>query len=232
MEKKYGGFIVKEKIIENPTLPQDHSQEDGLVARSITSYTNDRVTTVGQRCFQSNSVIEEVHLANVTQVGENAFYGCTNLRVIDMPNLLEAGNGAFANNLGLINVLLPNMQITSQSFRDCTNLETITFGDLQVLGAGCLAHCKKLTKVILLKKTDPNKICTLQGTTTFNGADHFLGTVSTYNPEGLKDGYIYVPDELLYTEYDENGNVIKQGYDTATNWNAFASQLRGLSELE
>lgn len=57
MEKKYGGFIVKENIIENQTLPQDYSQEYSLVSRSITSYTNNMSTTVGQRYFQSNSVI-------------------------------------------------------------------------------------------------------------------------------------------------------------------------------
>lgn len=53
----------------------------------------------------------------------------------------------------------------------------------------------------------------------FNSCYHILGTKNTiYNPEGLKDGYIYVPRDMIET------------LSTATNWSTYASQLRALED--
>ena len=49
---------------------------------------------------------------------------------------------------------------------------------------------------------------------------HFLGTVdATYNPQGLKDGRIYVPDAKV--------NELKQ----AANWSVYADIIVPLSTL-
>lgn len=62
-------------------------------------------------------------------------------------------------------------------------------------------------------------MCTLGNANAFSNCYHILGTVNaTYNPEGLKDGYIYVPDALV------------DSYKAATNWSTYASQIRPLSE--
>ena len=53
----------------------------------------------------------------------------------------------------------------------------------------------------------------------FNNCYHILGTVNaTYNPAGAKDGYIYVPRNMIET------------LSNATNWSAYASQLRALED--
>ena len=51
---------------------------------------------------------------------------------------------------------------------------------------------------------------------TFYNSYHIEGTKNTtYNPNGLKDGYIYVPASLL------------SQYKVATNWTKHASQIVG-----
>ena len=69
-------------------------------------------------------------------------------------------------------------------------------------------------KEILIENTD--KVRTLSSSTAFNSCYHILGTTnSTFNPNGLKDGYIYVPASLL------------SQYKVATNWTKYASQIVG-----
>ena len=127
------------------------SQEDGLVGKTLTTYTNDRVTSIGSY----------------------AFYSCSSLTSIDLPNATSIGNNAFSD-------------------------------------------CYSLTKLII---RTTSQVCTLSNTNAFNNCYHILGTTNaTYNPEGLKDGYIYVPDELV------------ESYKTATNWSEYASQIKPLSE--
>ena len=54
----------------------------------------------------------------------------------------------------------------------------------------------------------------------FTNCFHFTGTTNaTYNPQGLKDGRIYVPDDKVAQ--------LKK----ATNWSTYASIIVGLSEL-
>lgn len=57
-------------------------------------------------------------------------------------------------------------------------------------------------------------------TSNLNGCYHFHGTVdATYNPNGAKDGYIYVP----------RANV--EQLKTLTGWSTFSSQLRALEDF-
>ena len=55
---------------------------------------------------------------------------------------------------------------------------------------------------------------------SFSNCYHFLGTVNTtYNPDGLKDGRIYVPDNMV------------ESLKSATNWSAYADIIVPLSTL-
>ena len=59
------------------------------------------------------------------------------------------------------------------------------------------------------------------GANPFSYCYHFLGTVnSKYNPDGLKDGAIYVPDAYV--------DQLK----AADGWNTYADIIKPLSELE
>ena len=78
------------------------------------------------------------------------------------------------------------------------------------------SNCKSLTKLII--RNMPT-IPTLESN-AFDYCYHFTGTTSsTYNPQGLKDGRIYVPDDKV--------DALK----TATNWSTYADIIVPLSTL-
>ena len=81
---------------------------------------------------------------------------------------------------------------------------------------GFAQNCYSLTKLII---RNMNSIPPL-GSSAFTNCYHFTGTTnSTYNPQGLKDGRIYVPDDKV--------DALK----TATNWSAYADIIVPLSTL-
>ena len=78
------------------------------------------------------------------------------------------------------------------------------------------SSCYSLTKFII------RNMDTIPALDSIAFADcyHFTGKInSTYNPKGLKDGRIYVPDDKVAQ--------LKK----ATNWSKYASIIVGLSEL-
>ena len=76
-------------------------------------------------------------------------------------------------------------------------------------------NCYSL-KTLIIRTMD--KIPTL-GSHAFTNCYHFYGTTdATYNPNGLKDGRIYVPDDKVAS------------LKTATNWSVFADIIKPLSE--
>ena len=102
--------------------------------------------------------------------------------------------------------LLPKIDITSMDKIISSHHSVYTFAD-----------CHRLTKLIIRTMTT---IPALEPS-IFNGCYHFLGTKdATYNPQGLKDGRIYVPDDKV------------EELKAATNWSAFADIIVPLSTLE
>ena len=76
-------------------------------------------------------------------------------------------------------------------------------------------NCASLKKLII-REFGPYYVI---NTNTFSNCFHILGkTNAISNPEGLKDGYIYVPRNMIESLSNE------------TNWSAYASQLRALED--
>ena len=76
--------------------------------------------------------------------------------------------------------------------------------------------CHSLTKFII-RNIDTRPVL---NSNAFNNCYHFSGTTdATYNPQGLKDGRIYVPDNKV------------EELKAATNWSAFADIIVPLSTL-
>ena len=76
-------------------------------------------------------------------------------------------------------------------------------------------NCNSLKTLIIRTM---NTIPTLNSS-AFNDCYHFYGTQNNdYNPNGLKDGRIYVPDDKVAS------------LKTATNWSVFADIIKPLSE--
>lgn len=176
-------------------------------------------TRIENNAFQgANGRISHVDVPNATFIGSNAFNNCTKLETVNAPNAAEIGENAFGYCQKLQSITLPSLiNVSRDMFRSCNILRTV---DLEVANAiqdYAFEQCFSLTSLILRSET----ICYLRNEAVFNQCYHLLGTVNaTYNPNGDKDGYIYVPDNLV------------EDYKVATNWSAFASQIKPISELE
>lgn len=167
---------------------------------------------------QLNSIIKFDDTENVTNMNQ-MFIGCNKLTSIP---------------------LLDTSKVTDMSymFSLCKSLTTITFlntNNVTRMNSMC-DGCDKLTKIDISKLANSNSgfanssyslktliirtmdtIPPLQSN-SFNDCFHFYGTVNaTYNPDGLKDGRIYVPDDKV------------ESLKTTTNWSVFADIIVPLS---
>ena len=64
----------------------DTSIEDGLVTRTLTSYTNSRVTSIGAYAFAYNLSLRVVDFSRVTSIAIGAFQSCRELRTLVIRN--------------------------------------------------------------------------------------------------------------------------------------------------
>lgn len=105
-------------------------------------------------------------------------------------------------------------------FAFCYKLTTIDISHMNITSGvndvDFATYCYSLTKLII---RNMNKIPVI-ASSVFTDCYHFTGTVnSTYNPDGLKDGRIYVPDDKV------------EALKTATNWSVYADIIVPLSTL-
>ena len=133
--------------------------------------------------------------SNVRTIGQYAFYNCNELTDADFPKATTIDNYAFSYCHMLTNINIP--------------LAT-------KIGPEAFSHCYSLVKVFISQK---DSVCTPYSD-AFTNCYHILGTTdSTYNPEGLKDGYFYVPASLLANYKGSWGNRL-------------ATQIIGHEDLE
>lgn len=157
--------------------------------------------------------------SSATSVRNRVFYGCTALTTVNIPNATRIMEYALNGCSALTTANFPNVtRMDTYAFNSCRALKTASFPNVTSIGSFAFSNCYQLTTVII--GTNLTTVATLNDTNAFNYCYHILGTTnSTYNPNGLKDGYIYVPDNLV------------SRYKSATNWSTYADQIKGISEL-
>lgn len=210
---------------------------DALIDRSITE-VNSGVTIIGSNAFYGCQALTSAKIPEASIIYASAFYGCKALTSADFPKATGVGNNAFVRCYALTSVNLPSAKnignsafsdcqilqsvvlqsatsIGSSAFYMCYKLERVDLSAAERIGTSAFSTCSSLKAVILRGET----VCTLSHTNAFQYCYHILGTVnSTYNPNGDKDGYFYVPRALV------------DSYKASTNWSNFASQFRALED--
>lgn len=175
--------------------------------RGITSAPNIDTSnaTIMSAMFRNCKNLVDVSQLNIIEnAGKNGmFYGCEKLTTL--PKTI---NNRYDIDLNYM-------------FNDCHLLERVDiyclssqFTDFnrQVFG-----YCYSLKKLII-RNMDHGIPPIYEN--IFAGCLHFYGTTdATYNPEGLKDGRIYVPDDKV------------EALKVATNWSVFADIIVPLSTL-
>ena len=220
----------------------DTTNEDNIISRSFSDgvCVNDRVTTIGNYAFCGCSNLVEVYFPNVTSVGQYAFEGCkiTEITSNNFPSLTKLNQHSFRACNSVIYVNLPKVAvIEAYAFNTSKNIIEAKFDNATSTGNRAFVANERLKKVILpsMKSIEgltfyqcysltalilaSETVCTLKNTNAFQDSHHILGTTnSTWNPNGNKDGYIYVPSSLV------------ESYKTATNWSTYASQIRAIED--
>ena len=171
-------------------------------------------------------------MSNATTT-ERMFSGCSNLEYPNYFNLPKVYELSYMFNgckkITSIKLNTPNSAYWNYTFDNCYYLETIDisfFGQHTPENIGealygyytkqTFYNCYSLKKLIIREFDVDYEI----RTDTFGNCYHLDGTVNaTYNPNGDKDCYIYVPDNMVET--------IK----TTSGWSTYAEQIKPLSEL-
>ena len=192
---------------------------DKFVTGQVTEFYNDRVTELSQYAMRPISAkVEKIIIPNVEKLNTSIFK-CAKLTYFYAPKLKVIAIQEFQGCTKITNLDISNISdVPGNCFSGCVNLEFLEFNNLKSFANSAFINCKKFYKLIL----KGNTVCNLLGASPF-----FKDTLIATG-----EGFIYVPDELLESEYDDQGNLIKQGYKDATNWSELASQIKPLSELE
>ena len=148
-----------------------------------------------------NDLISYNDTENVIDMGY-MFNRCSNLTTIPQLNTSKVTNmgSMFSGCHKLTTIDITHMKLTS-------SFSTSDFAN----------NCYSLTKLIIRNMTTIPPL----NSSAFTNCYHFTGTTDpTYNPQGLKDGRIYVPDDKV--------DALK----TATNWSTYADIIVPLSTLQ
>ena len=151
------------------------------------------------------------------------FDSCSNLKSIPTKiSTLKFGNidSMFESckSLTFVKLDTSNAVMASNVFKSCEKLQTIDITRIPKSNFSYLCrNCYSLTKIIVrTMDTIP-----AFGSDMFGSCYHFTGTQNeTYNPDGLKDGRIYVPDDKV------------EELKAASGWSDFADIIVPLSTLE
>ena len=141
-------------------------------------------------------------------------------------NLPDVGGGSAEDALNVLNALIDKSitdivcgaeTIGNNAFYYCYYLERVDLLNAETISTSVFYRCHSLKTLILRS----SRLCTLSNTNAFSYCYHLLGTTdATYNPNGDKDCYIYVPSALI------------EDYKAATNWSTYASQFRTIEGSE
>lgn len=193
--------------------------------------------------------VSDIEAPNATNTSL-MFYGCKNLKTISALQLSEKlinVNQMFCNcnNLeGSIKISSPNLSDLSYMFKNCYKLESVelgTTGSSSFPLDSTFQNCYSLKSVTFKNievssdlgfpkgffygdkgqiPSDPLS----QSRDTFLNCPHFNGTIDpVYNPEGLRDGVIRVPE--YWIKYLKDSEI-------SDEWSYFADQIVGFNDVQ
>ena len=180
----------------------DTTVEDSLVMRTATTYTNDRVTSIGSSAFYYYSRLTSVSFPAATLIGTSAFANCSNLTSVSFPVAEYIYDLAFRNCSKLTSVSFPVARdIGNSVFQNCSKLTSVSFPVAKYIGNYAFQNCSNLTSIYLKYSS----LC------TFAKSNAFFNTRIKSTT-----GSIFVPSSLVAS------------YKKATNWVYFSNRIYGV----
>lgn len=178
---------------------------DAVIDGTITEITSN-ATSIRDNAMNRCQRLKTANFPLSTKIGNYAFQDCGEMVSINIPLVAGIGISAFARCYKVEKIVTPLLSsFASGAFWQCFRLKFVNMGRMASLPKEAFRSCGSLRAVILPNET----LVVMENTNAFQDAYHYHGVVNaTYNPEGLKDGYVYVPRALI------------ESYQTATNWAA------------
>ena len=198
------GYIVDRSISGNYTNNDVTTIGEYALykCKNLSTVNFPAVTSIGIHAFESCSSLMSVKFESATSIGRNTFVECSSLTSFDFPSVTTVCSNAFSLCSMITNVTLPKVtKIEEYAFDRCYSLTTIDLPSITYIGAEAFGSTELTTLIIRTEGT----VCTLAG---------ILGESQI----SLGNGSIYVLDDLV------------NSYKTATNWSAYANQIKPLSE--
>lgn len=187
----------------------------------------ENVTSMSNMFYECRSLttVPRLDASNVTDM-IYMFYGCNNLTTLQLDNTSKV---AFMNSMFYYCPKLqtiPQLDTSSATdmtnmFSNCYKLEKIDITHYNLTSAVnsqyMCSECYSLKSLIIRGFGNNYSL----NSTSFRNCFHILGTTdSAYNPTGAKDGYIYVPKNMVDT------------LKSATNWSTYADQIKPIFTTE
>lgn len=213
--------IIKYDDTENVTN-MNSMFRDCITLTTIPLLNTNNVTSMSYMFYNAFS-LTTIPLLNTSKVNNmsNMFHSCSKLISIPLLDTSKVTDMSymFFECKSLTNVPLldtNNDTAMNSMFKNCYKLTKIDINKLATsYRNGSFAEGCYSLKTLIIRTMDT--IPSLQSN-AFTNCYHFYGTVNaTYNPDGLKDGRIYVPDDKV------------ESLKTATNWSVFADIIVPLS---
>lgn len=174
---------------------------DGLIDGSLTAVESN-ATAVRRYAFCQSDKLLTAKLPKATSFGSNAFDNATALKTCEAPNVTTLGSSCFYGCLALEGIIMPKAtKIPSGCFANCTKIAKVDLTAVTKIESGSFTNAIKLTALILRHSS----VVTLGG--ALSQTSIASGT-----------GYIYVPSSLVAS------------YKAATNWSAYAAQIRAIED--
>ena len=162
--------------------------------------------TIGSYAMYNCISLSDINLPSAVTISDNAMHSCISLSRINLPNVTSIGRSVFLNCVSLISLNLTSaVIIDAGSLTSCISLQSLELPMATSIGSNAMQNCISLTTL----KLGASEVATLSNANTLSNTPIAKGT-----------GYIYVPDSLV------------DSYKTATNWSAYADQIRPMSECE
>ena len=126
-----------------------------IVNKTITSYSDDEITSIGAYAFNGCSKLQGVNAQNVATVGDYAFENCSALTGVNVGNTISVGSGAFRNCTSLKRLDLPKATILNGYLAyNCSSLTELNIPSA-TSGRGYAIAGTKIEHIYLPKFTIP-----------------------------------------------------------------------------
>lgn len=174
----------------------------------ITSVSVPSATTLGNYAFSSCGVLSSVNIPSVTTIGQYAFNACTALETISGGEVTATGNYSFTGCTALSSVNFPKLVTIAQyTFQNCTSLTEFDGENVTTIATYAFKGCSALTSFNLPKAQSI-------GGYAFNeaGASHLsLPSLTSMTSNSFRGSKFVSVDFPLVTNIANNG-FRAQGY--------------------